>query len=50
MIAEGHGISQRAREILRALVQDYIQTGEPIASQLLLARHDSSVHPRPCAT
>jgi heat-inducible transcriptional repressor len=45
MIAEGHGISQRAREILRALVQDYIQTGEPIASQLLLARHDLECSP-----
>jgi heat-inducible transcriptional repressor len=33
-------LDRRAREILRALVQDYIQSGEPVASQLLLARHD----------
>jgi heat-inducible transcriptional repressor len=45
MTAEVRGIPQRAREILRALVQDYIQTGEPIASQLLLARHDLECSP-----
>jgi heat-inducible transcriptional repressor len=45
MNAEARGISQRAREILRALVQDYIQTGEPIASQLLLTRHDLECSP-----
>ncbi len=33
------GLSQRARDVLRALVQDYIHTGEPVASQPLLARH-----------
>lgn len=32
-------LGKREREILRALVQDYIQTGEPVASQPLLARH-----------
>jgi heat-inducible transcriptional repressor len=33
-------LGRREREILRALVQDYIQTGEPVASQPLIARHD----------
>ncbi len=33
-------LDRREREILRALVQDYIHTGEPVASQPLLARHD----------
>jgi heat-inducible transcriptional repressor len=39
------GLSQRAREILRALVQDYIHTGEPVASQPLLARHGLDCSP-----
>lgn len=33
-------LDKREREILRVLVQDYIQTGEPVASQPLLSRHD----------
>ena len=33
-------LGKREREILRALVQDYIQTGEPVASGPLLARHE----------
>ena len=40
MTPEAPALSQRAREILRALVQDYIQTGEPVASQPLIARHE----------
>ena len=39
------GLSQRAREVLRALVQDYIHTGEPVASQPLLSRHDLDCSP-----
>jgi heat-inducible transcriptional repressor len=38
-------LNRRAREILRALVQDYIQTGEPVASQPLLARHELECSP-----
>src|SRR6266496_378102 len=40
MAADPSSLSLRARDILRALVTDYIQTGEPVASQPLLARHD----------
>src|SRR5919206_3674588 len=45
MPADPSSLSQRAREILRALVQDYIQTGEPVASQPLLARHELECSP-----
>ncbi len=45
MNGEGPGLSQRAREILRALVQDYIHLGEPVASQPLLARHELDCSP-----
>ena len=38
-------LSRRAREILRVLVQDYIHTGEPVASQPLLARHELDCSP-----
>jgi heat-inducible transcriptional repressor len=38
-------LTRRAREILRALVQDYIQSGEPVASQPLLARHELDCSP-----
>jgi len=38
-------LDKREREILRALVQDYIQTGEPVASQPLLARHELECSP-----
>jgi heat-inducible transcriptional repressor len=37
--AAGPDLTRRAREVLRALVQDYIHTGEPVASQPLLERH-----------
>jgi heat-inducible transcriptional repressor len=37
--AAGPELTKRAREVLRALVQDYIHTGEPVASQPLLERH-----------
>ena len=43
MPGPGGELDRREREILRALVQDYIQTGEPVASQPLLARHDLDV-------
>jgi heat-inducible transcriptional repressor len=45
MASEAPGLSQRAREILRTLVQDYIHTGEPVASQPLLSRHDLDCSP-----
>jgi heat-inducible transcriptional repressor len=32
-------LDKREREVLRALVQDYIQTGDPVASGPLLQRH-----------
>jgi heat-inducible transcriptional repressor len=38
-------LTRRARDILRALVQDYIATGEPVASQPLLARHELDCSP-----
>jgi heat-inducible transcriptional repressor len=36
----GGELDRREREVLRALVQDYIQTGEPVASGPLLSRHE----------
>ena len=38
-------LGKREREILRALVQDHIRTGEPVASQPLLARHELDCSP-----
>ncbi len=38
-------LDRREREILRALVQDYIQTGEPVASRPLLSRHELDCSP-----
>ncbi len=38
-------LGRREREVLRAIVQDYIHSGEPIASQPLLARHDLECSP-----
>ncbi len=45
MSPEGPTLSLRARAVLKALVQDYIHTGEPVASQPLLARHDLDCSP-----
>lgn len=45
MLRPGGELDRREREILRALVQDYIQTGEPVASQALLSRHDLDCSP-----
>jgi heat-inducible transcriptional repressor len=45
MPGPGGELDRREREILRALVQDYIQTGEPVASQPLLARHGLECSP-----
>jgi heat-inducible transcriptional repressor len=45
MPGPGGELDRREREILRALVQDYIHTGEPVASQPLLARHDLECSP-----
>jgi heat-inducible transcriptional repressor len=45
MAAAVPDLGKREREILRALVQDYIQTGEPVASQPLLSRHDLPCSP-----
>ena len=45
MPGPGGELDRREREILRALVQDYIQTGEPVASQPLLSRHDLDCSP-----
>ncbi|ACG75668.1 heat-inducible transcription repressor HrcA [Anaeromyxobacter sp. K] len=39
-MASADELDRREREILRALVQDYIHTGEPVASQPLLSRHE----------
>ncbi len=40
MPGPGGELDRREREVLRALVQDYIHTGEPVASGPLLSRHD----------
>src|SRR5512138_3836862 len=45
MPGPGGELDRREREVLRALVQDYIQTGEPVASQPLLARHELDASP-----
>src|SRR5512145_2463570 len=45
MPGPGGELDRREREILRALVQDHIRTGEPVASQPLLARHDLECSP-----
>lgn len=45
MAAAVPDLGKREREILRALVQDYIHTGEPVASQPLLSRHDLPCSP-----
>jgi heat-inducible transcriptional repressor len=45
MPAPGGELDRREREILRALVQDYIHTGEPVASQPLLSRHELDCSP-----
>jgi heat-inducible transcriptional repressor len=45
MPGPGGELDRREREILRALVQDYIQTGEPVASQPLLSRHELDCSP-----
>jgi heat-inducible transcriptional repressor len=45
MSSPGSELDRRAREVLRVLVQDYIQTGEPVASQPLLARHELECSP-----
>ena len=45
MPGPGDELDRREREILRVLVQDYIQTGEPVASQPLLARHELDCSP-----
>src|SRR5574342_1265930 len=45
MAAAGAELGKREREILRAIVQDYIHTGVPVASQPLLQRHDLAVSP-----
>jgi heat-inducible transcriptional repressor len=45
MPGPGGELDRREREVLRALVQDYIQSGEPVASQPLLARHELDCSP-----
>jgi len=41
----GGDLDRREREVLRALVHDYIQTGEPVASGPLLSRHELDASP-----
>lgn len=45
MPGPGGELDRREREVLRALVHDYIVSGEPVASQPLLARHDLDCSP-----
>jgi heat-inducible transcriptional repressor len=41
----GGELDKRERDVLRVLVQDYIHTGEPVASGPLLARHELDASP-----
>jgi heat-inducible transcriptional repressor len=45
MPGPGGELDRREREVLRALVQDYIHTGEPVASGPLLSRHELDASP-----
>jgi heat-inducible transcriptional repressor len=45
MSAAGAELGKREREILRAIVHDYIHSGDPVASQPLLQRHDLECSP-----
>ena len=45
MSAVGAELGKREREILRAIVHDYIHSGDPVASQPLLQRHDLECSP-----
>jgi len=45
MPGPGGELDRREREVLRALVHDYIQTGEPVASGPLLSRHELDASP-----
>lgn len=45
MPGPGGELDRREREVLKALVQDYIQSGEPVASGPLLHRHDLDCSP-----
>jgi heat-inducible transcriptional repressor len=45
MPGPGGELDRREREVLKALVQDYIQTGEPVASGPLLSRHELDASP-----
>jgi heat-inducible transcriptional repressor len=45
MASPEHELNRREREILRAIVQEHIHTGEPVASQTLRSRHDLEVSP-----
>lgn len=38
-------MTDRAAEILRAAIKEFISTGEPISSKLLFARHDFGIRP-----
>jgi heat-inducible transcriptional repressor len=41
----GGELDKRERDVLRVLVQDYIHTGEPVASGPLLSRHELDASP-----
>ncbi len=45
MPGPGGELDRRERDVLRALVHDYILTGDPVASQPLLSRHDLDCSP-----
>src|SRR5512145_3522555 len=45
MTAAGAELGKREREILRAIVHDYIHSGDPVASLPLLQRHDLECSP-----
>ncbi|HEX9189334.1 MAG TPA: heat-inducible transcriptional repressor HrcA [Vicinamibacteria bacterium] len=45
MTAAGAELGRREREILRAIVHDYIHSGDPVASLPLLQRHDLECSP-----
>jgi heat-inducible transcriptional repressor len=45
MPGPGGELDKRERDVLRVLVQDYIHTGEPVASGPLLSRHELDASP-----
>jgi heat-inducible transcriptional repressor len=39
------GLNERSRQILEAIIEDYIHTGEPVGSRAITRRHDIGLSP-----